>query len=61
MAMNFAIINCYGILAVFVGNFGSGKIYDMEGSYILVFYIMIVFILLAFLFMKLVNNSLKKD
>lgn len=59
MAMNFAIINCYGIFAVFVGNFGSGKIYDIEGSYIMVFYIMIVFILMAFIFMKLVNRSLK--
>lgn len=59
MGMNFALINCYGILAVFVGNFGAGKIYDIKSSYLPVFYIMIIFILLAFVVMSLLNKAVK--
>ncbi len=59
MGMNFALINCYGILAVFVGNFGAGKIYDAKASYLPVFYIMIIFILLAFVVMTFLNKALK--
>lgn len=47
MALNFGVVNSYGIPAVFIGSWGSSKIYEATGSYLPVFVIMLILSALA--------------
>lgn len=47
MALNFGVINSYGIPAVFIGSWGSSRIYEATGSYVPVFTIMLILAALA--------------
>lgn len=61
MALNFGVVNSYGIPAVFIGSYGSGIIYGISGSYIPVFIIMMVLSFFAFLDLLILNKYLSKE
>lgn len=61
MALNFGVINSYGIPAVFIGSYGSSKIYEATGSYIPVLIIMLVMAAAAFIDLLVLNWHLKKE
>lgn len=58
MALNFGVINSYGIISVFIGSYGSSKIYENTGSYIPVFIIMLVMVAIAMILLMLLNRYL---
>lgn len=60
MALNFGVINSYGIPAVFIGSYGSSKIYEATGSYITVFIIMLIMAVLALGDLILLNRHFKR-
>lgn len=47
MALNFGVVNSYGIPAVFISSWGASKIYEAAGSYLPVFVIMLILSALA--------------
>ncbi|APX71798.1 MFS transporter [Companilactobacillus allii] len=59
MALNFGVINSYGIISVFIGSYGSSKIYEYTGSYVSVFIIMLVMVVLAMVLLALLNRYLE--
>lgn len=61
MALNFGVINSYGIPAVFIGSWGSSKLYEATGSYVVVFIIMIVLTALALVDLILLERFLSKE
>lgn len=60
MALNFGVINSYGIPAVFIGSWGSSKVYESVGSYVPVFVIMLFLSAIAFLDLILLSKYLRK-